>query len=188
MKKLLFLFIPVLLVSCMGKIKVVKDDFKNAKVVTMQLREGSEESMLKGGGYAIFSYSRDIQNNKMSPVTIGLHITKAKLVYLAGNQDLEKKAVVKVNDKSYDVILGDTSAVNVTTISSQPNYATGGTQLSSSEHEEWSTKMILNKAIEDAIKTSKTVAVRLYFGTTPMTFMLGESSIKKVKEFMNAVE
>lgn len=188
MKRLLLLFIPILLVSCMGKIKVVKDDFKNAKVVTMQLREGSEESMIKGGGYAIFSYSREIQNNKMSPIIIGLHITKAKLVYLAGNQDLEKKAVVKVNDKSFDVMLGETSALNVTTLSSQPNYATGSTQLSSSQHEEWSTKIVLNKAIEDAIKNGKTVAVRLYFGTTPMTFMLGEGSIKKVKEFMGTVE
>jgi len=188
MKKLLLLFVPILLVSCMGKIKVVKDNFKNAKVVTMQLRESSDESMIKGGGYAIFSYSREIQNNKMSPVIIGLHITKAKLVYLAGNQDLERKAVVKVNDKTFDVMLGETSAVNVTTISSQPNYATGGTQLSSSQHEEWSTKIMLNKAMEDAIKNSKVVAVRLYFGTTPMTYTLGEGSLKKVKEFMNTVQ
>ncbi len=36
MKKLLVLLVPIFLVSCMGGIKIVRDDFKKADVVTMK--------------------------------------------------------------------------------------------------------------------------------------------------------
>jgi hypothetical protein len=185
MKKLFMLLIPVFLVSCMGGVKITRDDFKNADVVTMKVRESSDESMMKGGGYAIFTYSREIRNKVSTPTLVSFHITKGRNPFM-GNQDLTGKAVIKVNDKTYDVGLGETSAVNVTTITGTPNYATGGTQLHSSNHEEWDTKIQLTKQIDDAIKNCKSFAIRLYFGTLPMTFTLGEKSITQVKEFLSA--
>lgn len=185
MKKLLVLLIPFFLVSCMGGIKITRDNFKNLDVVTMNIRESSDESLIKGGGWAIFTYSREIRNNVSTPTLVSLHITKA-VNPLMGNQDLTGKAVIKVNDASFNVGLGETSAVNVTTISGTPNYATGGTQINTSRHEEWNTQIQLTKQIEDAIKNCKTIAVRFYFGTSPMTFLLDEKSIAKVKEFLAA--
>jgi hypothetical protein len=185
MKKLLLLMIPMFLVSCMGGINITRDNFKNADVVTMQLRESSDESMIKGGGWAIFTYSREIRNNVSTPTLISFHITKA-VNPLMGNQDLTGKAVIKVNDASFNVGLGETSAVDVTTISGSPNYATGGTQINTSRHEEWNTRIQLTRQIEDAIKNAKTVAVRFYFGTSSMTFLLDEKSVAKVKEFLSA--
>lgn len=170
------------LVSCMGQIKVVRDDFKNAAVVTMNLKESTEESMFKGGGFAVFSYSKEIQNNKVSPITIGMRITKAKNFFM-GNQDMVPKGILKVDDKTFDINFGDTSAANITTVSSSTNAVTGGTQVRSSQHEEWNTKFMTSKQIDDAIVKGSAVTLRMYFGTSPMTYKI---NIKKVKEFISA--
>ncbi len=61
----------------------------------------------------------------------------------------------------------------------------GGTQINTSQHEEWDTKILLNNKIEDAIKTCNSLAIRLYFGTSPLTFILSEKSIAQVKEFLS---
>ncbi len=185
MKKLIVLLLPIFLVSCMGGIKIVRDDFKKVDVVTMNVRESSDESIIKGGGYAIFTYSREIRNKKSTPTMISFHITKARLSPIGGNLDLTGKAIVRVNDKTFDVGLGETSAVNVTTITGSPNYATGGTQINTSQHEEWDTKILLNGKIEEAIKTCNALAIRFYFGNSPMTFILKEKSIARVKEFLS---
>lgn len=182
MRKMYLFLIPLILVSCMGRIKVVKDDFKNASVVTMTLKESSKESMIKGGGYATCTYSKEIQNNKVSPIMVGVHIMKVRNPF-AGNQDLIQKGIIKVDDQAFDITLGETSAVNVTTISSQPNYATGGTQISSSQHEEWNTKFVFPKQMDQAIVNGNKVSLRMYFGTSPITFDL---NVKKIKEFINA--
>jgi len=184
MKKLLLLFIPVFLVSCMGQIKIVRDDFKKADVVTMSLKEGSEESMFKGGGNAMITYSREIQNKVSTPTLMSFHITKGK-IFMGGNQDLMGRAIVKINDASYDIGLGETSAVNVTTYMATPNYATGGAQITSSQHEEWDTKLFLNKKIEDAIKNCNSLAIRFYFGISPFTLQFNEKSIAKIKEYLS---
>jgi hypothetical protein len=49
-KVIFFLLMPVWLISCGGGIQVVKDDFKNAVVVSMKVRYNSDESIIKGGG------------------------------------------------------------------------------------------------------------------------------------------
>jgi hypothetical protein len=103
-----------------------------------------------------------------------------------GNLDLQNKGVVKVDDKSNEVALGERMALNVTTYTAQPNYATGGATINSSQHEEWTTKLALTKKIEGAITTSKNLAFRLYFGEKPITFNLSEKDLAKVKEFLMA--
>lgn len=184
MKKLLVLLVPIFLVSCMGGIKIVRDDFKKADVVTMKTKEGSEENLFQGGGNAIITYSREIHNKVSTPTTMSFHVTKGK-IFMGGNQDLTGKAVIRVNDANFDIALGQTSAVNVTTYMAAPNYATGGTQITSSRHEEWDTQIVLNKKIEDAINNCSSFAIRFYFGTSPFTLQFDEKSIVRVKEFLS---
>jgi hypothetical protein len=181
-KIVLFLLLPVWLISC-GGIKVVKDDFKNATVVSMKERYSSDESMIKGGGWAVFTYVREIKKNILDPTVIQVHITKAHMPFF-GNLDLQPKGIVKVDDMTSEVALGDRAALNVTTYTATPDYATRGAQISSSKHEEWTTKLALTKKIEDAIAAGKKLSFRLYFGEQPITFILSDKEFAKVKEFL----
>lgn len=178
----LFLLLPVWLISC-GGIQVTKDNFKNATVVSMKERYSSDESMIKGGGYGLFTYVRDIKNNIPQPTVVNVHITKASMPWL-GNLDLQANGIVKVGEMTGEIALGDRAALNVTTYTATPNYATGGKQISSSRHEEWTTKLTLTKKIEDAIASGKNLSFRFYFGEMPITFILSEKEVAKVKEFL----
>lgn len=175
-KMILVLLLPAFLVAC-GGIQVTQDSFKNATVVTMKERYSSDESLIKGGGWAIFTFVREIKNNVPNPTEINIHVTKARVPFF-GNLDLQNKAIVKVGDMASEVQLGDRSALAVTT------YSRTGNAYSTSEHEEWTARFFLTKKIEDAALKSEAISFRFYFGEKPFTVILSKKDAEKVKEFL----
>lgn len=185
------LLLAVLLSGCFSaQIKTRKDDFTGKTVSTVSYNSISASEGF--GSNADFDFVREYDNK-------GETSYFSVLVYAGTNsKDIDVKCFVKVDDKTFELSVGDRKAVNVsevtttttTTYNQQANGGydfTKGQKNSQSEitgsHMELSGKVILPAEFKKKVSNAKSVVFRIYLGTDPGTYALSPEWVENLKQF-----
>jgi len=179
--------------SSIGKIQMRTDDMTGAKVFTLDLEHTSKERMpgLLAPRYdCIAKYVRDI-NPKKGEITEVTLVTKA----CSTCDDLTDNAVLKINDKTYEIKFGEKNTEVKSQTDTTKHYhkrsdgyvdysrPTGST----SETQTWKElrgKIVITPELKKAMIESSAITYRVYSGTNPVTYVLESDDISKVKKFL----
>lgn len=191
-----------------GEVIIINDDFKKTHIVTMKMRQVSDEKI--GNSWVryitLFDFSREIGETKTTPT-----VARFKVFANEDSHPLERSGFVRIGDKDTTLVLGnlDSQAVttyhtDVTTTTTTKNNSSGlssstssvgkgqstetktSTSTSSSTHKELTGTFLLTKEQELEILNSKYFAIRLYSGAFPITIPFVESDLEDVKKFLKA--
>ncbi|MEI1276977.1 hypothetical protein V6Z05_01510 [Leptospira venezuelensis] len=209
-RKLSILLLFAILVGCTtyGKVIIIKDDFKKSHIVTMKMRQISEEGI--GGTWVkyitIFDFSREIGEAKTNSTVARFTVIAAEDSY-----PLERSGFFRIGSKDSTLVLGNLDArsvttynTNVTTTTTTKNNSSGlsnstssfgrgqsaetktSTSTSSSTHKELTGTFLLTKEQEVELLDSKYFAIRLYSGALPITIPFIDKDLEALKQFLRA--
>jgi hypothetical protein len=200
-KSIIPVLVSFLFFGCLssGQVKVRKDDFTKKTVATVDYYSiGSTESMVSGGGYATFSFAREF-DAKAETAFCTIKVSVSSL-----SKDIGEKGFIKVDEQTFEFPVNDRSNLAVTdinkTTTTTTTYAaddkgfvdfTKGqksrdSDISTSKHNELGGKIILTDAFRKAVLAGKSIVVRLYNGTDPMTFQLNPEYCASLVKFYQA--
>lgn len=209
-RKLSILLLFTLLVGCktFGEVIIIKDDFKKSHIVTMKMRQVSDEEIRDTWTryITIFDFSREIGETKTSTT-----VARFKVFADANSHALERSGFVRIGTKDSTLVLGNldsqaitTYTTNATTTTTTKNNSSGLSSSTSSfgknqstetktslnttshTHKELTGTFLLTKEQEAEILASKYFAVRLYSGALPITIPFIEEDLEDMKRFLRA--
>lgn len=183
----------LLLANCssFGKIKVTKDDFKDATVVTLKLKhEGSEDTgVLSPSNKAEVTYTKELKNSGENKFLIKFRVYGPSIKEGIG---ISEKAFLKVDGKKEDFSFSSSQVQAKTTVKSSSKRNTSGTGTQSEVETETSTvyfaiaKADLPFSLVNKIGNAKLVVFRVYAESQPITLKLEPDDLKKLKKFAAA--
>lgn len=181
MKKLLvFLAFAVMFTGCTGKIIIKHDDFKNADVISMELRHSPRE--FAWAAYATADYIREVDSKGAKPTIIDLALRTA-----GQSPNLEPNAFVKVDEKNYEVALLERTGETETEVSVKIDTTTNEEKVVESNSAKiFRAKLPLTAEIEKNILDSKKLEIRIYLGKYPSTYIMSKDDLDKIKKFLLA--
>lgn len=182
-----------------GKIEVRNDEFKNASVVTLKLKFTSEETFLPLNPYrGEMQYVREVGEETIKPVLINLTF-KAP----TDSDPLEATSFLKAGDQQFEIALSGVESLfeththaNTRTTKyhtpdasgfvdfTKPAAVDSQTTYHSYSFREFKAQIQLTESHERSILASKRVAVRVYAGTEPITFLIIEDDLAKLKRMI----
>ncbi|PJZ25868.1 hypothetical protein CH352_01415 [Leptospira hartskeerlii] len=209
-RKLSALLLFAILTGCStyGKVIIIKDDFKKSHIVTMKMRQISEEGI--GDTWVryetIFDFSREIGNAKVNS-----SVARFTVIAAADSYPLERSGFLRIGTKDSTLVLGNLDAravttynTDVTTTTTTKNNSSGlssstssfgkgpstetktSTSTSSRTHKELTGTFLLTKEQELELLASKYFAIRLYSGALPITIPFVEDDLEALKKFLRA--
>ncbi|MFC1671035.1 hypothetical protein ACFL20_11645 [Spirochaetota bacterium] len=180
---LIILSLIIFTISC-GSISVRKDPINNSTVVTLKEFYYFNNKM---NGFTYITYINEIKDNKNK--------FKMKIEYKTDrhneSKNISKKSFFNINGKKYDLIVN--SAANKSDLSIEGERTGKFERNTYNEDIDLKAKMEktfygtinLSEGIFDAIKVAKSVSFRFFLNDKPLTITMSESSINKLKEFVN---
>ncbi|TGK44664.1 hypothetical protein [Leptospira andrefontaineae] len=182
---LLLTFIAFFSCAGAGEIKINKDEFKNSQIVQLKLWSfRCEEPELFNVNFQI---SREFTDSKIQPFTVVRFIITAP----EKSFDLEQDSFIKIDERKFNVKLEGMS-VNVkgeAYSGTRKDPATGKEESYSGVHVSKQLKGIFQftKEQEGLILESNQFLLRLYSGSSPLTFIIKEKKLAKLKEFLKTI-
>jgi|SRR3990172_11574569 len=120
-------------------------------------------------------YSSEIKEGQKKPTEITLYFYAKP-----GNPELDGRAIIKIDNKSYELKVTDTAS----TIESKRSGQVGFFGI----YESWKTlkgKIIITQEIEQMIKTSTNFEFVIFSGSAPTNLQVTQDQLNKVKELLN---
>ena len=182
MKKLLsMIFVLTFLVSC-DSIQVKKDDFQNLTTAHWD----TNHSISDWSGLMLYStevkYYRAINKYGVStPTTINFEMIGTAMA----GPELDTKAFISADDQKFNLVLTDRELEKLVVVSDDDKGGKRSSKASAKATKTHRGKLTLTSSIEKAIKNAKSISYRLYIGTKPITYVLKEGEVLKLKEFLN---
>ncbi len=181
MKKLLvFLAFAVMFTGCTGKIVIKHDDFKNAHIISMDLRHSPKE--FAWAAYATADYIREIDSKGAKPTVITLTLRTS-----AQSPNLEPNAFIKVDDQNYEIAFLERTGETETEVSVKTDSVTNEEKVVTSDSAKiFRAKLPLTAEIEKKILDSNKLEIRIYLGKYPSTYVMSIGDLDKIKKFLLA--
>jgi len=187
-KQIITIFFSILIavqLSCTGKIIVKDDDFTKAKTLTMYLKP----SISDWSGAVIWiwenEFYREIKNGKSVPTIVSATLMGADLL---GN--LDKTAMIKVNDKVFDLQVTKAKTEKKTGSTDielkrdygDPNKLKGTG--SSMKYKQYGIRLSLTPQVEKEMENASSITLRLSLDNKPVTIVYSRGEVDKLKKFV----
>lgn len=161
-----------------GKIETINDDIEYSKIYKMNMFHKSHDQG-KASRRVECVYSKKVNNTRSDPILINMKIQMYKR-----DSAFSKKCYIVVDDNKHELQLGDVDIQASTRSHSSTNSTTGTTKSTVSVVNYTLANLQLTNTIENQIKNCKKLLIRLYIGIEPITFVITQADLNKIKELI----